>query len=221
MTEVRFDEAGLIAVVAQHHVSGEVLMVAFANDEAVTLTRDTGWLHLYSRSRRSLWQKGESSGNRMKVHEMLLDCDRDALVVKVEPEGPACHTGERSCFFHPLEAPGATASMGTGAEASSGPEILAKLFEVLKDRRKHPVEKSYTTYLFAEGVDKILKKVGEEATEVVIAAKNGEKASVVSESADLIYHLMVLFVEQGIDLALIYRELEKRAGAPRREKGKK
>jgi phosphoribosyl-ATP pyrophosphohydrolase/phosphoribosyl-AMP cyclohydrolase len=167
------------------------------NEEALRLTVERGETYFWSRSRKSLWHKGETSGNFQTVLKVSLDCDGDTVLVEVIPKGPACHTGAYSCFGGevPIEA------------------FLRELYALIEQRRQHRPQGSYTTYLFNSGLDKILKKVGEEAAETIVAAKNSDAAALVSESSDLLYHLLVLLVERGISLDDISRELEKRAEA--------
>ena len=205
--QVRFGE-GLVPVIAQDAATGEVLMLAWADAEALRLTAETRQAHYWSRSRARLWRKGESSGNTQEVVEVRLDCDLDAVLYRVQSAGAACHTGERSCF-HRL------AEDGLPAAGDARP-LLARLDEVIAARQEVLPEGSYTTYLFREGVDKILKKVGEEATETVIAAKNAGNEALRAESADLLFHLLVLWRARGLALEEIWDELEQRFGlAPR------
>lgn len=205
LDELRFDSAGLIPVVAQERASGEVLMLAYANREALQRTLQSGLAHYYSRSRASLWQKGETSGNVQQVDEVRLDCDGDAVLYLVRQKGPACHTLERSCFFRSADA-------RELVPAGHGGDMLSRLEQIVRERDESRPEGSYTTYLLETGPDKILKKVGEEATEVVIAAKNEENAQLSSEVADLLFHLVVLLRTQGLPLAEIWKELEGRFG---------
>ena len=174
-------------------------MLAYMNRESLQKTLETGYTWFYSRSRQQLWLKGETSGNYQHIVSITADCDRDALVVLVDKDGPACHTGAESCFFEPVyEAP--------DRQAFS----LEGLYALLEGRKKEKPEGSYTTYLFEKGLDKILKKVGEECTEVIIAAKAEDRAETIYEIADLTYHVMVLMTEQGISLEDIRKELAKR-----------
>ena len=197
---VKFNEQGLIPTVVQDAQSKEVLTVAYMNEESLQKTIETGETWFYSRSRQELWHKGATSGNTQKVVSIKTDCDQDALVVEVIPAGPACHKGTISCFTEPIvenERPG---SVG----------ILPQLVEVIKQREIDMPEGAYTTYLFDKGIDKICKKVGEEATEVVIGAKNRDKEEVKWESADLLYHLLVLLQEQKVDIYEVLDVLQKR-----------
>ena len=190
---LRYDENGLIPVIVRDAHSGAVLTLAYMNDESLRKTIRSGETWFWSRSRRELWHKGATSGNSQRVVSIAADCDRDALVVTVQPSGPACHTGAISCF------------------AGVPPLPLERLTAVLRDRFEQRPEGSYSSYLFNEGRDKILKKVGEEATEVVIAAKGQGRERTTSEIADLVYHLSVLMVDEGIEWSDITEELSRRA----------
>lgn len=202
MTEnLKFDENGLIVSVVQDARTKEVLTVAYMNKESLEKTIETGETWFFSRSRQELWHKGETSGNTQKVVALRVDCDQDALVVEVLPKGPACHKGTVSCFSEVIKE----------KESSIGSlDILETLKNVIKDREEKMPEGAYTTYLFTEGVDKICKKVGEEATEVVIASKNRDSEELKWEAADLIYHLLVLLQEQKLDLYEVLGVLQKR-----------
>ena len=197
--ELKFDEKGLIPAIVQDHYTKEVLTLAYMNKESLAITIDEGMTCFWSRSRQELWRKGETSGNRQHVVSITADCDGDALVVEVVKDGPACHTGAESCFFN-----GVYLSEGLKAFSYEG------LYELIKGRKTAPKEGSYTTYLFEKGMDKILKKVGEECTEVIIGAAKADKDETVYEIADLTYHVMVLMVQMGITVEDITRELEKR-----------
>ena len=198
--ELKFDEKVLIAAIAQDYESGEVLMQAFMNREAVEKTFETGYAHYYSRSRASLWKKGETSGNTQKVITAYLDCDKDCILLKVRQKGVACHTGMYSCFSQQVK----------GDENEIGAEMFGKLQRIVEDRKKNPEEGSYTSFLFARGIDKIAKKAGEEAVELVIASKNDDKGEVIGEAADFLYHMMVLLAEKGVKLSEVCSELYKR-----------
>jgi phosphoribosyl-ATP pyrophosphohydrolase/phosphoribosyl-AMP cyclohydrolase len=187
----------LIPAIIRDARTGAILTLAYMNDESLAKTRETGETWLWSRSRNELWHKGATSGNTQRVIHIAEDCDRDALVVTVEPRGPACHTGTISCF------------------PDVPPLMLERLEQVLRDRHAQRPEGSYSTYLFNEGRDKILKKVGEEATEVVIAAKGADRERIVSELADLVFHLTVLMVDAGIGWAEVEGELARREAVPR------
>jgi phosphoribosyl-ATP pyrophosphohydrolase/phosphoribosyl-AMP cyclohydrolase len=216
-TQIHFDERGLVPAVLQDEATGEVLMVAWMNSEALRLTQETGQAHFWSRSRQALWHKGATSGNFMNVRQILVDCDTDTLLVQVEPAGPACHTGERSCFYRQLQ-PCANVN-GKGGDQPSPPatahkrgdsRILDELFSVILDRQAKRPSGSYTAELLAAGEDEILKKVGEEAMEVVLAAKGQGDERLVSEVADLTYHLLVLLAARGLAPADVQAELAKR-----------
>lgn len=198
---LRFDENGLIPVVLQHAKTKEVLTLAYMNEESYNKTLETKETWLYSRSRQELWHKGATSGNTQRVVSISADCDQDALAVAVLPNGPACHTGADSCFFEPI------------LEGGAGPSVqaIAALEEVIKDRYASRTEGAYTTYLFEKGVDKIGKKIGEEATEVVIAAKNNDAEELSMEAADLIYHLLVMLQNQHVPFDEVLKILEQRA----------
>lgn len=197
--ELKFDEKGLIPAIVQDYYSKQVLTVAYMNRESLDITMKEGYTCFWSRSRQELWRKGETSGNRQKVVSITADCDQDALVVEVIKAGPACHTGAESCFFDTVY----TAQDET-------PFSYEGLYEMIKGRKTQPKEGSYTTYLFDKGMDKILKKVGEESTEVIIAGAKQDKEETIYEIADLAYHIMVMMVEQGIELKDITAELAKR-----------
>ncbi len=212
LDQIRFSDDGLIAAVVQDAGSGEVLTLAYMNRESLEMTIETDETWFWSRSRSELWHKGATSGNTQRVVEIRQDCDSDALVIMVEPAGPACHTGKRTCFYRDLDARDTDAVLA-GRSTIIG-RVLEDLNSVIEDRRTERPEGSYTTYLFEKGLDKILKKVGEEATETVIAAKNDDTEALVSETADLIYHLLVLLVERGITLEQVSAELERRRFIP-------
>ena len=199
INELKFDEKGLIPVIVVDAVTKKVLTLAYMNKESLKISMEKGLTCFWSRSRRELWLKGETSGNYQHIVSITADCDRDALVVEVEKDGPACHTGSDSCFTAPL--------WESGERSEFSYESLMKLIEGRKTNKK---EGSYTTYLFEKGIDKILKKVGEESTEVIIAAKADDKRETVYEIADLAYHVMVLMIEMGISLDDIRAELASR-----------
>lgn len=210
---LKFDQNRLIPAIIQDCNSGQVLMMAYMNEEALQKTLETRRTCFYSRSRQELWVKGETSGHIQIVKEIRFDCDQDTLLVLVEQTGAACHTGHYSCFYRNEkgeEIEPAAVDMDQVYSSVAGPGILYELYEVIKDRQAKRPEGSYTTYLFEKGLDKILKKVGEESAEVIIAAKNREKNEVVYEASDLLYHLIVLLVEQGVDLSDIFFELKSR-----------
>ena len=197
--ELKFDEKGLIPAVVVDAVTKEVLTVAYMNAESLKITMDEGRTCFYSRSRGELWRKGETSGNYQKVVSITVDCDKDALTVVVEKAGPACHTGAESCFFQPVYHSEELKDFS-----------LSALMQLIEGRKTDKKEGSYTTYLFEKGIDKILKKVGEECTEVIIAGKAGDKKETVYEVADLCYHVLVMMVEMGISLEDIHKELASR-----------
>ncbi|MBO5745179.1 MAG: bifunctional phosphoribosyl-AMP cyclohydrolase/phosphoribosyl-ATP diphosphatase HisIE [Clostridia bacterium] len=197
--ELKFDEKGLIPAIVIDTISKKVLTLAYMNRESLLITMEKGLTCFWSRSRQELWLKGETSGNYQKVVSITADCDKDALVVEVEPQGPACHLGTFSCFENPL---------WDSEELHSF--SLEGLMKLLEGRKKDQPEGSYTTYLFQKGTDKILKKVGEECTEVIIAGKADDKKETIYEIADLAYHVMVLMVQMGISLEDIHRELASR-----------
>ena len=202
MEEIKFDEKGLVPAIAQSADTGVVLMQAFMNRESFQMTIETGYAHYYSRSRQKLWKKGEQSGNTQKVAEIALDCDRDSVLLKVHQIGPACHTGEYSCFHNEI--------LKEAAQDTESSAIMEELFAIVSDRKLNPKEGSYTNYLFEKGIDKILKKVGEETAEVIIASKNPGTDELRYEAADLLYHLTVLFCEKGLQPGEVFRELKDR-----------
>ena len=196
LDELKFDANGLIPAVVQDYFSKQVLTVAYMNRESLEISMREGRTCFYSRSRQTLWRKGETSGNTQEIVTITADCDLDALVVEVVKAGPACHTGEESCFFNPVY------------QSEDHPAFsMEALYRLLQGRKDSPKEGSYTTYLFQKGIDKILKKVGEECTEVIVAGKGGEKDETVFEIADLAYHVMVLMVEMGITPADVFAQL--------------
>lgn len=199
--QIKFDEKGLVTAVVQDAQSKEVLTVAYMNKESLEKTIETGETWFWSRSRQELWHKGATSGNTQKVVTIRTDCDQDALVVEVLPAGPACHNGTVSCF---------TGAIVENEEAVGSVGILSELAAVIRQREIDMPEGAYTTYLFDKGIDKICKKVGEEATEVVIGAKNRDAEEVKWEAADLIYHLLVLLQEQKISIYDVLGVLQKR-----------
>ena len=196
---LKFDERGLIPAIVQDARTREVLTLAYMNAESLARTIETGQTWFWSRSRNELWHKGETSGNTQTVVALHSDCDNDALVVLVDPAGPACHTGARSCFDTTL----ANEDLGG---------LLNTLYALIESRERERPEGSYTTYLFNSGLDKILKKVGEESAETIIAAKNDDDTRLTAEVADLVYHLLVLLVERGVSLDQIRQELASRRG---------
>ncbi|OMF69429.1 bifunctional phosphoribosyl-AMP cyclohydrolase/phosphoribosyl-ATP diphosphatase HisIE [Paenibacillus glucanolyticus] len=217
---IRWDGAGLVPTIVQDAQSKEVLMMAYMNRESLRLTLESGETWFWSRSREELWHKGATSGNVQTVVSMTYDCDGDTLLVKVNPNGPACHTGQTTCFHNEITVPGQQsepANQGTAAESGERFAVLAELEEVIAQREIVRPEGAYTTYLFDKGVDKILKKVGEEASETIIAAKNKDNAELKLEISDLIYHLLVLLQERKLPLDEIMDELSRRHERPRRD----
>ncbi len=199
MDELKFDEKGLIPAIVVDAISKKVLTLAYMNRESLKISMEKGLTCFWSRSRNELWLKGETSGNFQHIVSITADCDKDALVVMVEPDGPACHTGSFSCFENPVW------------ESEELREFsLEALMTLIAGRKVEKKEGSYTTYLFEKGIDKILKKVGEESTEVIIAGKADDKAETIYEIADLAYHVMVLMIQMGISLEDIHRELASR-----------
>ena len=196
---LKFDQNGLIPAIVQDYYTKEVLTLAYMNEESLAISIAEQRTCFWSRSRKCLWRKGETSGNVQKIVSITADCDEDALVVEVVKSGPACHTGAESCFFNPVF-----------LSEEIKPFSYKGLYELIAGRKLQPKEGSYTTYLFDKGLDKILKKVGEECTEVIIAGKAEDKAETVYEIADLCYHVMVLMVQNGISLQEVTAELAKR-----------
>ena len=206
---VRFDDGGLVPVVAQDATTGDVLTLAYANREALEKTLATGEAHFYSRSRRELWRKGETSGNTQRVVEVRLDCDGDAVLYRVEPRGPACHTGERSCFFTTLAGEG----VGVATEGSDGTSLgtmVERLAGTIAQRHREMPQGSYTAGLIRRGPERLAQKVGEEAVEVVIAALRDDMLA--EETADLVYHLLVLLEERGVGTEKVAGVLRDRHG---------
>ena len=202
LNKLKFDERGLIPAIVQHVRTREVLTLAYMNAESLARTVETKETWFWSRSRNKLWHKGETSGNTQRVVELLPDCDGDALVVLVDPAGPACHTGAQSCFDD-----------GSTYQLTTTDQLLDRLYILVQEREKNRPAGSYTSYLFNEGLDKILKKLGEESTETIVAAKNDEDERLIAEVADLVYHLIVLLVARGISLDQIRGELVRRRTA--------
>ena len=198
MVELKYNSDGLIPAIVQDHYSKKVLMLAYMNAESLEITIKEGKTCFWSRSRQELWRKGATSGNTQQVVSIRTDCDKDTLLIDVIKNGPACHTGSETCFFEDIVAPETEAFSYEG------------LYEMLVGRKVNKKEGSYTTYLFEKGIDKILKKVGEECTEVIIGAKGGDKAETVYEIADLLYHITVMMIEMGISLDEVTAELAKR-----------
>lgn len=200
MRLVKFDENGLVPVIVQDSTTAEVLMTAWANEEALKLTADSGELTLWSRSRKELWKKGETSGNVMRVIELRIDCDGDTLLAIVDPAGPACHTGKRTCFYRSL----------WGKENSTEATFLGRLWGYLNIRKSEDPEESYTARLLAKGPSRVAQKVGEEGVETAIAAATGDRESFRYEAADLIYHLLVACISSGVTFNEVLEELMSR-----------
>lgn len=233
LNNLKYDEKGLIPAIVQDAATGQVLTLAFMNSESLARTIETGETWFWSRSRQELWHKGATSGNTQRVTGIRLDCDGDALLISVAPRGPACHTGHQTCFHHPV-----TGGMEPDSDSPELGTILADLYRVIVERERTRPEKSYTTYLFNHGIDKILKKVGEESAETIIAAKNvaamdlaagnvaeksiTEKSAgkdegrqlLASEISDLIYHLLVMMVDCRVGIDHVTAELATRTGRP-------
>jgi len=212
LTQLKFDAQGLIPAVVQDWRDGTVLMVAFMNKEALHKTVTTKSVHFWSRSRETLWEKGETSGHKLVVKDLFVDCDGDALLVKAEPTGPTCHTGEKACFFSRIDQPGVKTSEAWGG-------ILERLYQTIQDRKRQPSNDSYTSRLLDGGVDRVLKKVVEEAGEVVLAGKGGKKDEIIYETADLLFHTLVALGYHDITLQEVYQELATRFGKPGLRKG--
>ena len=227
--DLKFDDYGLIPAIVQDAQTREVLTLAYMNRESLERTVATNATWFWSRSRGELWHKGETSGNTQRVIELILDCDQDAIVVLVEPAGPACHTGKQTCFHNAIgsDVQGLTPDIERPAEALQSKvwtnegrkdnreaedlgALLNQLYDLVESRKRERPDGSYTTYLFNEGLDKILKKVGEESAETIIAAKNENTDGLVAEVSDLIYHVLVLLVERGVSLDEIRQEMAQR-----------
>lgn len=201
-SEFKLNGDGLIPVIVQHYKTQEVLMMAYMDEKAFYSTIKTGKMTYYSRSRNCQWVKGETSGNYQYVKSLTIDCDKDTLLAKVDQVGVACHTGNQTCFFQPL--------VGTDYDETNPLQVFESVYATIENRREEPKEGSYTNYLFDKGIDKILKKVGEEAAEIIIAAKNPNPEEIKYEMADFLYHAMVLMVERGVSWEDIIRELADR-----------
>ena len=202
-SDFKLNSDGLIPCIAQDYKTGEVLMMAYMNEESYQKTLDTGLMTYWSRSREKLWTKGEESGHFQHMKSLIIDCDKDTILAKVSQEGPACHTGNPTCFFTPL-------TEGAVIKENRTLSVFEDVYDVIIDRKKNPREGSYTNYLFDKGIDKILKKVGEECTELVIAAKNPDAEEIKYEMADFLYHAMVLMAERGVTWEDIADELANR-----------
>ena len=214
--ELKFDEKGLIPAIVVDAETKKVLTLAYMNKESLGISLEKELTCFFSRSRQELWLKGETSGNYQHIVSITADCDKDALVVEVKKDGPACHLGTDSCFTNPVfekeanKTTGVDLAANDNTAATSSDFSLDSLYELLEGRKKDLPEGSYTTYLFQKGIDKILKKIGEESTEVIIAAKADDKKETIYEIADLAYHIMVMMVEMGISVEDIKKELASR-----------
>ena len=204
ITDINFGECGLIPAIAQDINTSEVLMMAYMNREALEKTVWSGRAHYWSRSRQRLWLKGETSGNFQEVKSIYYDCDADALLLMVDPLGPACHTGEKTCFYRVL--------YGSEERPPKGPGVLKDLYGVLKERKEESPEKSYVASLYSKGIEKIIEKVGEESGEFIGAAREGDGKKIVHELADLWFHTMVLLSYKGIELEELFGEFSRRFG---------
>lgn len=205
INDLKFNQEGLLPVIIQEYETGQILMFAYTNSEALNMTLETGLTHFWSRSRKKIWNKGEESGNILKVKQIYVDCDNDTLLITVEQTGVACHTGEQSCFFTKLDS---TTELAPAFSDSA----ISKVFNVIEDRKKTPVNESYVNKLLNNGIDKILKKIGEEAGETIIAAKNESKEEFIYEITDLWFHSLVLLSKMGLSPEDINNELLRRIG---------
>ena len=203
---LNWTDDGLIAGVVQHAATSEVRMVGYLNRDSLRLTIESGFVHFFSRSRQRLWKKGETSGNVLEVVDITPDCDSDVLLIRALPHGPTCHTGAETCFFaEPLH-------RNPNAEIPASSRIVDRVGGIVASRRTEMPESSYTTYLFREGIDKICKKIGEEAAEVIVAAKNGDPIPMAEEASDLMFHLLVLLEASDVPLDDVWRVLSERRG---------
>ena len=198
--EFKLDESGLVPVIIQDERTSEILMLGYMNQEAYEKTLETNKVHFFSRSRKKLWLKGETSSNFLNVVSITSDCDNDTLLVKANPDGPTCHTGEKSCFFNNIKE----------ADVDKSSYILFKLYDLISDRIVNEKEGSYTNYLLRKGIDKISNKIAEESIQTVIACKNGDKRDIIFETTDLMYHLLVMLNDMDIPLEEIFMELNNR-----------
>ena len=211
LEQIKFNENGLVPVIVQDVSSGQVLMLAYANKDAIQKTIDSDKSHFWSRSREKLWMKGEESGNVQDIKELYYDCDIDTILYLVQQTGVACHTGERTCFYRSTNGNQEAPTFGS----SDSSKTLDEVYEVILDRKLNPKDGSYVSGLFEKGLDKILKKIGEEAGETIIGAKNGDKKEIIYETADLWFHSMIVLSYFGITPNDIYDELGRRFGKPK------
>jgi phosphoribosyl-ATP pyrophosphohydrolase/phosphoribosyl-AMP cyclohydrolase len=211
LEQIKFNENGLVPVIVQDVSSGQILMLAYANKDAIQRTIDSGKSHFWSRSREKLWMKGEESGNVQDIKELYYDCDIDTILYLVQQTGVACHTGERTCFYRSTNGNQEAPTFGS----SDSSKTLDEVYEVILDRKLNPKDGSYVSGLFEKGLDKILKKIGEEAGETIIGAKNGDKKEIIYETADLWFHSMIVLSYFGITPKDIYEELGRRFGKPK------
>lgn len=216
--DLKFDEEGLIPAIVQDAQNGQVLMFAYANEEALQKTIKTKRAHFWSRSRSKLWKKGEESGNIQEVKDIYFDCDRDSILITVKQKGVACHTGNRTCFFSNIDMSKNGSPTYTDIKNK---KTLDDVFEVIDDRKRNPKENSYVSSLFEKGLDGILKKIGEEAGETIIGAKNKDKDEIIYEATDLFFHTLILLSYYGIEPSDIYREFDRRFGKSKEEYGNK
>ncbi len=210
LTHLKFDAQGLIPAVIQDWRDGSVLMLAYMNHEAVQKTLEKKTVHFWSRWRNRLWEKGETSGNKLLLKDIFVDCDGDTILVKAEPLGPTCHTNEKACFFMRLQDNGSVDGNKTADAFGGG--IMERLYQTIQNRKQHPSAESYTSTLLEGGVDKVLKKVVEEAGEVALAAKGGKKGEIIYETADLLFHTLVALGYHDVMLEEVYQELAGRFG---------
>ena len=212
LDDIKYDDKGLVPVIVQDAGNGQVLMFAYANKEALQKTLETGNTHFWSRSREKLWRKGEESGNTQTVKAIYIDCDNDTVLIEVDQKGVACHTGQRTCFYRSADMEETSAP---SFEREAAGKTLRDVYGVIDDRKRNPREDSYVNGLFDKGLDKILKKVGEEAGEVIIASKNGDKKEIIYETADLWFHSLIALSYAEISPEDIYQELGRRFGKPK------
>ncbi|MFQ5432874.1 MAG: bifunctional phosphoribosyl-AMP cyclohydrolase/phosphoribosyl-ATP diphosphatase HisIE [Nitrospinota bacterium] len=204
---LKLNEKGLIPAIIQDEESGKLLMMAWMNLDTLRMTKETGYTHFYSRSRNEVWKKGETSGNTQKVKKIFYDCDADTILIMVDPAGPACHTGEETCFFSEL---GPDDSIVDATPEKAGENMLSKVYQVIQQRKRERPEGSYVAELFEKGESTILKKIGEESTEFVIGCKNGDEKEIVYEAADLWFHTLVAMAQHDVPPEKIFEELKKR-----------